>query len=121
MKPVLPLTDLKVKNLKPQNKRYKVSDGGGLYLEIYPTGGKSWRFQHFIDSKEKRSTLGQWPDVSLKEARDLAVNLKHRLKLGEPAKSYTFEALWNEWFEQFSPTILPKESKRRTYYMNKPA
>ena len=44
-KKVLPLTDVAVKNAKPQDKAFKLSDGGGLFLEVLPTGGKSWRME----------------------------------------------------------------------------
>jgi hypothetical protein len=68
MKNFLPLTELKVKNPKAQEKPYKVFGSGGLYLEILPSGTKSWRVRIFEGKAEKRITLGQWPDISLKEA-----------------------------------------------------
>ena len=43
---VKPLTDTKVKNAKPKNKPYKLSDGGALYLEVMPTGSKLWRMKY---------------------------------------------------------------------------
>ena len=39
----LPLSDMRIKNAKPKAKSYKLADGGGLYLEIMPTGSKPWR------------------------------------------------------------------------------
>jgi len=68
-KKVLPLTDVAVKNAKPQDKAFKLSDGGGLFLEVLPTGGKSWRMKYRIDGREKRIVFGLWPDISLKQAR----------------------------------------------------
>jgi hypothetical protein len=47
MRVVCPLTDLKVRNLKAKETRYKVFDGVGLYIEILPTGNKSWRLKHY--------------------------------------------------------------------------
>lgn len=68
-KKVLPLTDVAVKNARPQDKAFKLSDGGGLFLEVLPTGGKSWRMKYRIDGQEKRIVFGLWPDISLKQAR----------------------------------------------------
>lgn len=68
-KKVLPLTDAAIRNAKPQAKAYKLSDGLGLYVEILPAGGKSWRFKYRFAGQEKRLVFGLWPDVSLKQAR----------------------------------------------------
>ena len=59
-----------IKNLKSSGKAERHADGGGLYLEISPTGGKLWRMKYRFAGKEKRLSFGQWPDVSLKDARD---------------------------------------------------
>ena len=68
-KKVLPLTEVQIKNAKPKAKAYKLADGGGLYLEVLPSGGKSWRFKYAMAGKEKRMVFGLWPDVGLKQAR----------------------------------------------------
>ena len=70
-KKVLPLTDAAIRNAKPQTKSFKLADGGGLYLEVLPTGGKSWRMKYRVVGVEKRLVFGLWPDVSLKQARQL--------------------------------------------------
>jgi hypothetical protein len=44
-------------------------DSGGLYLEVSPTGGKWWRLKYRFNGKEKRISLGVYPDVTLNEAR----------------------------------------------------
>jgi len=64
-----PLTNVEIKSAKPRTKAFKLSDGGGLYLEVLPTGGKSWRFKYRFTGQEKRLVFGLWPDVSLKQAR----------------------------------------------------
>jgi hypothetical protein len=66
----MPLTDTAIRNAKPGEKPVKLFDERGLYLEISPTGGKWWRFKYRFDGKEKRLSLGVYPDVSLKDARD---------------------------------------------------
>ena len=65
------LTEIICKTAKPREKAYKLFDGGGLYLEITPTGSKLWRLKYrSIDGKEKRASFGPYPLISLKEARE---------------------------------------------------
>ena len=66
----MPLTDTAVRKAKPTNKTVKMFDGGGLYLEVSPKGGKWWRLKFRFEGKEKRVSLGVYPDVSLKKARE---------------------------------------------------
>ena len=66
----MPLTDIKIKQAKPKEKPYKISDERGLYLEVAPSGGKWWRLKYRIEGKEKRFSLGVYPDVSLALARE---------------------------------------------------
>jgi hypothetical protein len=64
------LTDTAIRNAKLGEKPVRLFDGGGLYLEVAPTGGKWWRLKYRFASKEKRLSLGVYPGVSLKNARD---------------------------------------------------
>src|SRR5208337_1598913 len=64
------LTDTEIKRTKAAEKAYSLGDGGGLYLWIKPTGGKLWRWSYRFDGKEKRMSLGKYPDVSLALARE---------------------------------------------------
>ena len=66
----MPLSDTSVRNAKPASKAVRMFDGGGLYLEVSPAGGKLWRLKYRFDGKEKRLALGIYPDVGLKDARD---------------------------------------------------
>lgn len=66
----MPLTDTKIKTAKSAEKVYKIYDAEGLYIEVPPTGKKRWRFKYRFDGKEKRISLGVYPDVSLKDARE---------------------------------------------------
>lgn len=68
-KKTIPLTEFQIKNAKPQAKAVKLADGCGLYLEVLPSGGKSWRMKYRFAGQEKRLVFGLWPDVSLKQAR----------------------------------------------------
>jgi len=64
------LTDKTIKNTKPAAKTARLFDGGGLYLEVTPNGGRWWRLKFRYGGKEKRLSLGTYPDTTLKEARD---------------------------------------------------
>src|ERR1035438_3367990 len=66
----MPLTNTAIRNAKPGNKPIRLFDERGLYLEVSPTGGKWWRLKFRFEGKEKRLSLGVYPDVSLKDARD---------------------------------------------------
>ena len=54
---------------EPTDKPYKLGDAGGLYLIVFPSGDKCWRFKYRFGRKERQASLGCYPDVSLKEAR----------------------------------------------------
>ena len=65
----MPLTDAKLRNLKPKKKPYKVSDSEGLYAEVTPSGSRLWRLKYRFDGREKRLSFGAYPAVSLADAR----------------------------------------------------
>jgi len=64
------LSDLTIKTAKQGTKPIRLSDSGGLYLEVAPSGGKLWRLKYRFGGKEKRLALGKYPEVGLKEARE---------------------------------------------------
>jgi hypothetical protein len=82
------LSTAKIQNATAQKKTVRLFDGRDLYLEIAPTGSRWWRFKYRFVGKEKRISLGVYPDVGLKLALDAAAN--------------TFEAVAREWFEKHS-------------------
>ncbi len=108
------LTDTKVKQAKPREKLYKISDERGLYLEVTPTGSKWWRFKYRIDGKEKRLSLGVYPDVGLQKARekrddarklvadgvDPSVHRKAQKQAKADASANSFEVVTREWLEK---------------------
>jgi integrase len=67
----MPLKDVAVRNAKRGAQPKKLSDGGGLYVLIQPTGGKLWRLAYRFAGKQKTLALGAYPAVSLEEARSL--------------------------------------------------
>lgn len=110
----MPLTDAACRSAAPQNKPRKLSDGGGLYLEVTPTGAKYWRQKYRIGGKEKKLALGVYPEVSLKAAREKRAAARLQLAAGiDPsaakkaakvadAEGDSFEAIAREWHAKFS-------------------
>lgn len=118
----MPLTDIKVRNakscIKPDGttttKSYKISDERGLYLEVAPSGGKWWRLKYRFDGKEKRLSLGVYPDVSLKQARERRDDYRRQIADGiDPSDARkaekvteagleSFEYVAREWHSKFS-------------------
>ncbi len=121
----MPLTNTAILNAKPgvtpkgktTDKSYKMGDTGGLYLEVAPSGGKWWRLKYRFDGKEKRLSLGIYPDVSLKDARERRDEARKLLANGiDPAlqrkavkdskttaATNTFEVVARQWFLEKSP------------------
>lgn len=88
------LSELKIKNLKPKDKRYLVGDGRGLYIAVMPTGEKYWYYRTWENGKEKKRSLGRYPDVSLKEARELKYKPQDKPK----PKRELFGPVLEDWF-----------------------
>lgn len=65
------LTDIAARNAKPKDKPYKLYDSQGLYLNVTPAGGKVWRYKYKVDGKEKLLSIGKYPIISLKKAREI--------------------------------------------------
>ena len=77
------LTDLAIKSAKPREAPYKMGDSGGLYLQITPTGGKLWRWKYRVAGKEKKLSLGAYPEISLPLARKSRDEARAQLKAGQ--------------------------------------
>lgn len=99
-----------VEAAKAQDKPYKLTDGGGLYLNVSTTGAKSWRLKYRFDKKEKLLTIGLYPSISLSEARKARDKAKDDLANGiDPSdikkeKKFakvedTFTQVFREWFD----------------------
>lgn len=69
MIPAMALTDLQIRQAKPGDKARKLSDSRGLYLEIRPTGSRFWRYRYKIAGKENVFAIGEYPAMSLADAR----------------------------------------------------
>ena len=76
------LTQVRIKSTKAGDKPIKLFDGRGLYLEFAPSGGRWWRFKYRFEGKEKRLSLGVFPDVTLKDARVRCDDVRKALSAG---------------------------------------
>lgn len=109
------LSATSISQAKPQDKPRKLSDGRGLFLLIQPSGAKWWRFRYLFNGREKLLSLGVYPDVSLKDARERRDEARRLLANGidpsvnrqlqanatiEGAKN-TFETVANEWLAKY--------------------
>ncbi len=103
------LTATTIKNTKPTNKTVKLFDGGGLFLEVTPKGGKRWRYKYYFQGKEQLISLGIYPDISLKDARERHAAMRRLLANGinpsdtrkaekaSQAGAESFESIAREW------------------------
>ncbi len=93
------LTDIQVKQLKPRDKKYSVSDGRGLILEVRPNGAKYWIVRFWVKGREKRKHIGSYPELSVKEARAKSVEAK--TEISEPqTEKILFGEVIAEWLEK---------------------
>jgi integrase len=107
----MPLTDTAIRKAKPAAKPVRLFDGGGLYLEVAPSGGKWWRLKFRYAGKEKRLSLGTYPDTALQQARERRDEARKQLAAGvdpsaarqaektakRAAALSTLEAVAQEW------------------------
>lgn len=122
----MPLTHVAIKNAKPKEKAYKLSDEKGLFLFITPTGGKYWRLKYRFGGKEKKLAFGVYPEVSLAEAREkrdkarkmIAENIDPGIvkqaskRASVLASENSFQAVALEWYAKFSTKWVPNHADR---------
>ena len=123
---MMALSDLTVRQAKAADKTYSLPDIDGLGLVVAPTGGKSWHLRYYWLGKQKRISLGNYPEIGLREARTLrdearallakGINphtdrkqKRHAVKL---AADYTFKAVFDAWVEHRRKEI--KEGRNST-------
>lgn len=78
----MPLTDVAIRKAKPTDSPVHMFDGGGLYIEVVPSGGKWWRLKYRYAGKEKRLSLGTYPHTGLKAARNTRDTARKQLVAG---------------------------------------
>lgn len=120
------LTDTTIRNAKPTDKTYAIADERGLSIQIKPSGGKWWRLRYRHDGKEKMLSLGTYPDVGLKEAREkrdearkliaAGVDPSQHRKAAKSAKqersANSFEVICREWLENKRSNIEEAQYKK---------
>jgi len=107
----MPLTNIEIKNAKPRTKPYKLWDGGSLYIEVMTTGSKLWRWKYRVIKSENRFSIGPYPEISIKQAREARDGARALLRNGIDPNAHkkakkatqsktagdTFEVLALEW------------------------
>ena len=125
------LTDLMVRTAKPKAKQYCLTDGHQLQLVVFPTNGKTWRLSYTSPETGKRKTisLGEYPTITLRDAREKAALVKKKISNGidptverkqakaqdeekQETEGRTFEWVAREWFSRFSVNWAPKYSSK---------
>jgi integrase len=113
----VPLTNTEIRNAKAGKKSFRLFDERGLYLEVSAAGGKWWRLKYRFAGKEKRLSLGVYPEVSLKDARnrrddarkllaggvDPSENRKAKKSAQADRAASSFEVVAREWLAKYSP------------------
>ncbi len=120
------LTDTVVRNAKARDKTYKLSDSRGLYLQVETNSSKLWRLKYRFLGKEKKLSLGAYPEIGLAQARERQLDARRLLANGVDPGEYkkqqkraakvmaanSFEAVGREWFAKFSSTWAKSHSDK---------
>ncbi len=105
------LTAKAVEAARPKDKPYKLTDGGGLYLFVSPTGLRSWRANFRLHGKQQTRTYGSFPRLSVAEARRAHFAAQENQEAPVQKKSPTFREVAHQWMSQHVPTL--KNAKQR--------
>ena len=129
------LTEMTIKKAKPKEKQYKLSDGEGMYLRIYPNGSKYWQLKFRFEGKHKTLSFGVWPEVGIIEAREKRFEARKIIKQGidplqdkkqeiinknereleaekeKQRKSTTLKKVAEEWHQRQSPHWTEKHTR----------
>lgn len=109
-------TDREIQNLKPQEKRYSVKDklNNGLFIEVKESGVKSWHYRYSLNGKQERLVIGRYPDLSLKEARqvrDESASLVAKGISPKQNKNKATSVLFRDYGEMYFKDVIQKERK----------
>jgi hypothetical protein len=107
------LTDTKVKNLKPKEKAYKTADGGGLYVHTTTKGSRSFRYDFKNNGKYATLTFGQYPALSLADARKLHEEARMMvLNGGDPRNTTKEQKLLSKPFSYYAKEMMSSQDLR---------
>ena len=120
------LTDTRIRNAKPKAQAYKLSDGGGMYLLLTPSGARYWRLDYRFAGKRRTLALGVYPSVTLSNARsrreaaralldggnDPSAARKATKRAAKLAAGNTFEAVAREWLDNQRNRLAPQYRAR---------
>lgn len=123
----MPLTDVKIRQAKATDKALKLADTAGLYLEVKPNGSKLWRYRYRIAGRENLYAIGDYPSVSLADARKARDDARDLIKLGRHpaharqsertqqinANALTFKAIAEEWIAKKRSRWAPYSTDRQ--------
>lgn len=110
------LSELKIKSLKPKKKRYLVCDGQGLYIAVMPTGEKYWYVRLWENGHERKVSIGHYPDISLKAARELKHTAASRVRDALPK----FGDVLEQWFSiRYAPSVAPRTASAARRRINR--
>lgn len=100
------LTDVMCKKAQPQEKQYRLSDTNGLSLRIDPNGKKYWSIRYTENGQRKSKALGVYPELSLKRAREIALDLRYKLKntVEVEEDQPCFKEVAEDWFNNQKET-----------------
>jgi hypothetical protein len=127
------LNDTKLRGAKPKDRPYKLGDYDGLSLLVQPTGSKWWRFRYHFAGKEKMLSLGTYPEVSLRDARDRRDAARKQVAAGlDPSNerkqekraqaatiAHSFHALANEWYSYREATWALNTRTKIRFYLDR--
>lgn len=110
------LRDVDVKTAVIREKKYKLHDSGGLYIEVNPSGSKIWRMKYKVAKKENVLTFGPYPEVTLSAARAARDDARKELRGGRnpslikklirqsaTSEEHQFERVARAWYEKEKP------------------
>jgi integrase len=127
------LDDKKIKAAKPKNKPYPMTDGGGLFLEVLVSGSKVWRYAYMVEGKRGKVTIGTYPAIGIKAARDAHEAFMSELANGsdparkkqiakderekQAAQDSTFETFARVWFAEKLAHATARTKKQNLAWM----
>jgi len=84
-------TDKYIANLKPQNKMYQIREGDGFGVRVLPSGLRIFIFIYTLAGKRRQMNLGDYPDISLADARGRLIDVRKAFKDGKDPQDVGFE------------------------------